>query len=162
MPRRKPSALPPLFLRAAELRARGASWEGVAKEIGRAEKTIRGWTRTYAAAWRKAVRDAGRQFAEEAAAESVLTLRKQLRSEDEKVCREAAAALIKFAAGRKPTPRKKGDAKSRLASQAAALAEFVGGLTDAEVTTLLRELRDDPLPAGTDAPPAAVGDPRTA
>jgi predicted transcriptional regulator len=155
MPRRQPSAPPPFFFRAAELRARGASWDAVAKEIGRTERTIRGWTRTFAAAWRKAVRDAGRQFAEEAA-ESVLTLRKQLRSEDAKVCREAAAALVKFAAGRKPVPRKKSDPKSRLTSQAAALAEFVGGLTDAEVTTLLRELRDEPSPAGTDAPPAAV------
>lgn len=133
-----PSAV--LFSRAAELRVRGSSWEAIAKEVGRAEKTVREWVRTYPREWQKAVREAEAQVAQEATAESVLTLRRQLRSDDEKTTREAAAALIKFAATKKPRPRTK-PRGAKASPQVASMAEFVGGLTDEEVTALLHELR---------------------
>ncbi|QEL15807.1 hypothetical protein [Limnoglobus roseus] len=146
---------PTLFLRAAELRVRGSSWDAIAKDVGRAEKTVREWVRTYPREWRKAVRDAEGQVAQEATAESVLTLRRQLRSDDEKTSREAAAALIKFAAlKQKPRTRAKPTRGPKVPPPVAALAEFVGGLTDEEVTTLLRELRRVPPADGTDAGPA--------
>lgn len=153
--------LPAPFAAAAELRARGSSWEAAAKELGKNEKTLREWAKKFPREWAALLRKFEAQIAKEATAESVLTLRKQLRSEDEKVGREAAATLIKYAATRrKPAAKKPRDAK--VAPEVAAIAEFVGGLTDDEVAALLRELETAPadLEAGTRAatPAAALAE----
>src|SRR5437763_156586 len=80
--------------RAAELRAGGASWEAVAEVVRRAADTVRQWPARYPDRWQAALRAAERKQACEATAEAVLVLRKLLRSEDEKVARDAARALI--------------------------------------------------------------------
>lgn len=153
--------IPTQFPAAAELRARGSSWEAAAKELGKNEKTLREWSKKFSREWAAALRKFEAQIAKEATAESVLTLRKQLRSEDEKVAREAAAAIIKYAATRrKPAAKKARDPK--VAPEIAAIAEFVGGLTDEEVAALLCELESAPadLEAGALAapPPAALAE----
>ncbi|MBL8866062.1 MAG: hypothetical protein JNK93_10935 [Planctomycetia bacterium] len=150
---RKP---PPQFDRAAEHRARGLSWDAAARELGRNEKTLREWAKKFPREWAAALRRHESTIAREATAESVHALRKQLRSEDEKIGRAAAASLIQYALTKsRKSPSRKGR-PAALAPDTAALAEFVEGLTDAEAETLLRELRAAPPAAGTgaDAAPA--------
>ncbi|HET6572972.1 MAG TPA: hypothetical protein VFG68_05165 [Fimbriiglobus sp.] len=105
MSRSKPSDR--LFAEAAELRAAGSSWEVVAAQVGRAARTVRRWPTLYRARWAAALRAAEARIATEAAAESVLTLRQQLRSEDGKVSRDAAHKLIQYrvALGKKKVAR---------------------------------------------------------
>jgi hypothetical protein len=96
-----------LLAEAAELRAAGSSWEVVAAQVGRAARTVRRWPTLYRARWAAALRAAEARIATEAAAESVLTLRQQLRSEDGEVSRDAAHKLIQYrvALGKKKTTR---------------------------------------------------------
>lgn len=149
--------IPPQLEAAAERRARGMSWEAAAKELGRNEKTLRDWAKKFPEAWRAALARCEVQIASEAKAESVLTLRKQLRSDDEKIARDAAAELIRYATTKRRTASRKSGRSRQFTSEIAAIAEFVGGLTDEETTALLRELRSaDPLRTddpGADARP---------
>ncbi len=156
---RKP---PPQFDRAAEHRARGLSWDAAARELGRNEKTLREWARKFPREWAAALRKCEAAVAREATAESVHALRTQLRSEDEKVGRAAAASLIQYALTKtRKSASRKGRRAAALAPDVAALAEFVGGLTDAEAETLLRELRE-PAPAAGTGPDAAPPPPSLA
>src|SRR4051812_48296644 len=82
-----------LLVQAAELRAGGAKWEAVAAQLHRAADTVRRWPRQYPDRWDIALRDAERRSVCEAAAESVHVLRTLLRSNDEKVRRDAARSL---------------------------------------------------------------------
>lgn len=113
---------PPLRLiaAAAELRAGGASWDAVATQVGRSVETVRRWPVAYPAIWRKAARIAERQLLTDATAESVHTLRRQLRSEDDKASRDAAQKLIQFrvADGKRGRPK-------RTAKRPAAASDFV-------------------------------------
>jgi transposase len=129
-----------LIPRAAELRQRGASWDAVAADVRRSVETVRDWPRKYPKEWRHACRAAKRQVNAEARAESLQTLRLQLRSEDEKASRDAATAILKLA---KPTARAKPQAKkSQLSSEMQAIAEYVQELSDEDLDHLLRELAE--------------------
>jgi hypothetical protein len=85
-----------LILEAAELRAAGSSWETIAAAVGRAVSTVRQWQGCYRDRWTAALRAAEARVATEAAAESVLALRAQLRSPDIAVSRNAARQLIQY------------------------------------------------------------------
>ena len=92
-----PNQPPPsddVFARAAELRVGGATWKTVAKEVHRAERTVRYWPRKYAERWFAALLQAERLMTAQADNESVLTLRRLLLSKDEKVRWHAAKSLI--------------------------------------------------------------------
>ncbi len=92
-----PNPLPDrLLTEAAELRAEGATWETVAVQVGRALSTVRGWPALYHAKWTALLRAAEQRIATEAAAESVLILRAQLRSKDPDISRNAAQKLIQY------------------------------------------------------------------
>lgn len=93
MPANKP---PPdeLLTHAAELRAAGLSWEAVAAKVGRSAETARRWPSTYPDRWQALLQAAERRLVCEAGAESVLILRQLLRSNDEKVRRDAARLLV--------------------------------------------------------------------
>lgn len=155
-----PRRLPDRFDRAVEQRARGASWVAAAREIGRRERTLRKWAKRFPDEWRRALTQWEAAVAREAAAESVFTLRMQLRSNDEKVVRAAADSLIQYALARAKAARsvrsKPGSIRS---TEATALAEFLGDLTDAEQHTLLAHLRstaDAGVGPSPDAPDIAL------
>lgn len=108
VPKKINAALTLLIQKAAELRAGGASWEMVATDVERAVATVRRWPAEYPVVWKRAFRIAEQQLLTDATAESVLTLRKQLRSEDEKSSRDAAQKLIQFRmAKQRKSPSKK-------------------------------------------------------
>jgi hypothetical protein len=93
MPRQQPPS-DEVFAHAAELRAAGATWDKVAKAVNRVERTVRGWTRKYADRWADALFQAERRMASQSDCESVLTLRKLLVSQDEKIRWHAAKCLV--------------------------------------------------------------------
>lgn len=149
MPRRTPGPAA-LLVQAAEGRAAGLSWDEIATRVGRSPDTVRRWPRVYRRAWARAVREAEAQLLTQATAESVHTLRKQLRSEDEKASREAAQKLIQFrVAVSKKKPARKAKSGS-VATQYAALE----GLSDEQ----LRSLAEEALAAelARRAPPAGA------
>lgn len=126
-----------LLNRAAELRAAGSTWEAVAAKIHRAADAVRKWPRDYADRWKIALREAERRLVCEAAAESVLVLRTLLRSEDEKVCRDAARSLtdlrldwskLELAAG--------SESAQPLTSDSARILAFLDGHPDEELARL--------------------------
>lgn len=151
MPQFKP---PPdsLLNQAAELRAAGKSWEAVADEVGRTVKTVRNWPEAYSLKWAELLRKAEARLVSEATAESVHTLRMQLRSSDDKASRDAAQKLISFrvALGKKPKQSTRNKAK-KPSSDAARLVAYLEGLPDDEFHTLAEEFDR----RRSDAPPAA-------
>ena len=82
--------------RAAELRAKGSSWEAVAQEMGLPASTLRLWPTKYADCWLASFRRAETDVFTEAVAEAIRALRKQLRSEEPVDVRDAAKQLLGF------------------------------------------------------------------
>jgi hypothetical protein len=119
-----------LLAEAAELRAAGSSWETVSAVLGRAVSTVRQWPSAYRDRWTAALRAAEARLATEAAAESVLALRAQLRSKDIEISRTAARQLIQYrvALDKIETPDPVGPAPS--GSDAARVAAHLEALTD--------------------------------
>ena len=94
-----PTARPPsdgLLLQAAELRVLGNSWERVAIELKVPVGRVRQWPVRYRRRWKRFHADAERRLMLEATAEAVATLRSQLRSKDEKACRDAAQKIVQI------------------------------------------------------------------
>ncbi len=125
-----------LLNRAAELRAGGATWDSVAKSLNRAADTVRRWPRDYPDRWKIALHEAERQLVCETAAESVLVLRKLLRSEDEKVRRDAARALMDLRLDLTKLELTSVSETTPLTSEAARLIAFLDGQPDEELAIL--------------------------
>ena len=93
--------------RAAEMKAAGSSWEAIANALQRKVQTAKKWSRVYANAWQELFGKFEKQFLDEAAAESVLALRRQLRADEATVSIRAAEKLIRYRISRgnsTPTP----------------------------------------------------------
>jgi hypothetical protein len=136
-----------VLARAAELRATGNSWEAVAAQMHRSVSTIRKWPNLYAERWHAALRAAERRLLADAGAESVLVLRQLLRSDDEKVRRDAAKFLIdlRLEQAKLDPPA----TSSAPPSDIQLFAAFLEGLTDEQLEQLAADLRN--------APPAQEG-----
>ncbi len=144
MPRKQPPS-DSLFARAAELRATGASWDVVAEEVGRAVRTVSGWPRKYADRWTTALIQAERRITAQSDCESVLTLRKLLLSQDEKVRWHAAKALIARRVERDKIELKSPPPQPALSSEAARLIAFLDGQPDEELSDIIAELPLHPV-----------------
>jgi len=142
-----------LLALAADLRAGGAPWDAVADKVGRAAETVRRWPAVYPAAWSAAARAAEQRLLAEATAESVLTLRKQLRSEDEKAGRDAARSLIQFRVATSKKARRATGSPVRPTTDATRIAAYLEGMTDAQIDAIVEELRTaGPRPVGERGP----------
>ncbi len=157
VPKKINAALTLLVQKAAELRAGGASWEMVATDVERAVATVRRWPAEYPVIWKRAFRIAERQLLTDATAESVLTLRKQLRSEDEKSSRDAAQKLIQFRMAKQKKPASKKPAKPPTIHHRIAL--YLETLSDEEIQTLTDEHLPKPVTPSQldDAPQPEAG-----
>jgi len=110
---------------AAEARAGGQSWDRAAAIVGYAASAVRLWPIRYAARWAAVLREAELRLVSEASAEAIHTLRKQLRSEDDKAAREAAKMLLALRQiGEKLRAEKPGDAPP-LSSEARDALEYL-------------------------------------
>jgi hypothetical protein len=131
-----------LLNRAAELRAGGTTWEAVAAQLHRSAATVRRWPREYAERWKLALADAERRLVCEAAAESVLVLRTLLRSDDEKVRRDAARSLTDLRLDLSKC-NLKSDSEASAATQssaAARLVAFLDGYPDEQLAAIAANL----------------------
>jgi hypothetical protein len=81
---------------AAEMRASGAAWEAIGAKLHRAESSVRRWPQAYPDRWNRFAAEAEHAVVVEAVAESVHVLRNLLRSQDEKIRRDAARALAEL------------------------------------------------------------------
>jgi len=150
-----------LLNRAAELRAGGAKWEAVGAQLHRSVAAVRRWPREYPDRWKTALCEAERRLVCEAAAESVLVLRTLLRSDDEKVRRDAARFLtdLKLDIAKIDLTRGNGEAPP-LGSDAARVVAFLDGHTDDELAALLANLFPAfPAHQPSDAEPGAAACP---
>ena len=124
------------LLQAAELRVLGNSWERAASEMKIPVGRLRQWPVRYRGRWRKIHADAERRLMLEATAEAVATLRKQLRSKDEKSSRDAAQKIvqIRIALQKSRNPKRaKGSPQTDLGRAAA----YLEGLNREETEELL-------------------------
>lgn len=145
---------------AAQARARGQSWEAVGEAVGRSADWVRKWPRKYGTRWTQALGAAEKDILQNAAAESVNTLRKLLRDKDVKTMQASAVNLLRHQIQRsKPAPAKKAKPKA-VPAAAVRLAEFVEALSDDELAQLLREVAADAA-NGTAAPGDARPEPDT-
>lgn len=153
MATKKPNAtLIALIQQAAELRAGGAAWETIATEVGRASNTVRKWPTEFPSTWKRAIRVAERQLLTDATAESVLTLRKQLRSEDEKSSRDAAQKLIQFRMAKQKKSRPTSVKPSKPPTIHQRIALYLETLSDEEIQRLITEH----VPSAPTAGPSAA------
>ena len=118
---------------AAELRALGHSWEHVARQVRRSPDTVRRWPRLYPDLWARVAADTRRDRTAEATGEAVAVLRDLLRSEDEKVRREAARDLLARVPAAEPADSPTPTNRFHI------IADFLGGLTDDDRRRLLDE-----------------------
>jgi hypothetical protein len=156
MSRNKPPS-DDLLAQAAELRAGGLNWEAVAAKVGRAADTVRRWPTLYPDRWQAVLHAAERRLVSEAGAESVLVLRQLLRSDDEKVRRDAARFLVYLRLElakldqKTPTPT-----SPHLTSDAARLVAFLEGHTDEQLEQFVAERRKPPADGVGDQPDAVA------
>ena len=139
----------------AELRAEGLSWDRVAARIKRNPRTLRKWRNKYADRWKLASAQAERGMAAEAECESVIVLRRLLRSIDEKVRWHAAKSLIALRLDLGKLDSKAPQAEApRQSPELTRLFTFLDGHPDAELQAIVADLA--PLPD----PDAACSGPR--
>jgi hypothetical protein len=85
-----------LIARAAELRARGESWEQVAAKVGRDRETVRHWPIRYPEEWNRYFRAAEDGVILDAASRARGFLQLLLEADDLKIGCAAARALLKY------------------------------------------------------------------
>lgn len=82
------------LLIAARARASGLSWKATAELVKRGVTTVHRWPRKYANEWTRLYEIAQTETQDEAGAEAVGVLRKQMRSADVKIAHASAKALL--------------------------------------------------------------------
>ena len=87
-----------LVVKAADLRARGVSWSAVAMKVGRKMDTVEEWPKRYPELWQQALAEGRVASASETASEAGVVLRLLLRSQDEKIKRDAVRLSLEFEA----------------------------------------------------------------
>jgi hypothetical protein len=150
-----------LVNQAAEERAGGATWAAAAVRVGRSADTVRRWPIHFPDRWQAALREAEVRLAGDAAAESVLTLRQLLRSDDETVRRDCARLLIDLRL--KLARLGRGDPTdgptSRLSPEALRFIAFLDGHPDDELAELTADLDPPPRIPGPGVPAGPAGGP---
>ncbi len=152
---RQPIPSDAVLARAAELRAGGSNWEAVAAKLNRSAETVRKWPALHPERWQAALHQAERRLVAEASAESVLILRQLLRSDDEKVRRDAAEFLVEL----RLTLAKLDDkshlehSTNALTSDSARFAAYLQGHSDEELDRLVAELQQATIEEPADPGP---------
>lgn len=134
--------------KAAQLRRGGASWSEIALVVGRNRQTVRNWSTEHSQEWQAAIDALEKSESletniENAAREAILILRSLLRSQDEKIQRDAAKTLLDLNTSH----------SSPSHSKLAILAQMVEGLNDHDLFQLLQESN----PAGKSKPDPCDG-----
>ena len=123
--------------RAAELRVEGKSWTAIGAELGKRPTTVKRWANNFPEIWQQKIQQFQKMLAQDVAAEAILVLRAALRSDDEKIRRDAAKELLSFHLTHSPPLKEKAEKSSTLQP----LTVQLEGLPDAELQRLLDEQR---------------------
>ena len=127
-----------LLSTAAELRAGGTSWETIAKQLHRHERTCRRWPLQFAADWQRFYRAAEERLLCEASAEALHILRTLLRAKDAWLCQNTAKYLL---TQRLEAGQRTGEAQPDVAEDEwTRIADYLRSLTEPERDKLLEEL----------------------
>jgi len=146
---KKAAKPPPMLSEIADLRARGASWEKVAKELQLNMHTIKKWPQRYRMAWAKALGAARRELQNELMAESLLQLRKLLRSKKETIIRDSATRLLQYFSGKSRRRPTKAGARRSPTNDFDRIATHLAGMSNEEVLRVYNHCRkESPLPDG--------------
>src|SRR5262245_53614337 len=84
-----------LLERAAELRANGSSWDVVARKLDTNPDVLRAAVAAHRKQYRRFFVAARREVLDESFCEGLYTLRRQVRSDDERIANKAADALVR-------------------------------------------------------------------
>jgi hypothetical protein len=107
----------------AAMRARGASWATAAANLKRHASSVRKWPHYYPDLWTKLLAEAEEEVLQDARAESLASLRQQLRNEDPKIVLAAGQQLLKAAPPDREPPPDCDDDALRLAQYARSLSD---------------------------------------
>jgi hypothetical protein len=134
-----------VFARAAELRAAGHTWEAAAKLLKRSGRVISTWPLRYPERWAAALRAARRRAVDDCAAESLVALRKLLRSDDGKLQLGAARCLAELLIEQARLDLKAGTIAPEVPPLALQIAHYMETHTDEDIARTAEFLRRPPL-----------------
>jgi hypothetical protein len=146
-----------LIVKAADLRARGVSWAAVAAKVGRKVMTVEEWPKRFPELWKQALAEARLASASETASEGGAVLRLLLRSQDEKIKRDAVRLSLEFEAQAlarmQPAAERDEDTPD---SEAVRIVRFAQGMSHDEIRAMLRRVvsREEPASGGSSGPVA--------
>jgi hypothetical protein len=126
---------------AADLRARGVTWEAIAQVLNCKLETCRDWPNRYADEWRRLLGQSDRQHQRDAQAEGRRVLRELVRAEDAKTKLRAACRL--YAPTTAKSRRTKPPAMTAADRDMAMFISELKGLSDED----LQQLIDDAMAA---------------
>jgi hypothetical protein len=135
-----------VLARAADLRARGNTWEATANHLKRSPHTIAKWPVLDPDRWATALRDAQRRVIGDMAAQSLEVLRRLLHADDGRLRKEAAAFLADLRVKQARLDLKAGPPGPPVPPLAAEIARILEDYSDedaAQLLVLLRQFRRD-------------------
>jgi hypothetical protein len=145
-----------LIVKAADLRARGVSWAAVAAKVGRKVMTVEEWPKRFPEVWKQAFAEARVASASETASEGGAVLRLLLRSQDEKIKRDAVRLSLEFEARAlaRTQPAAERDDEDTPDSEAVRIVRYAQGMSHDEIRALLREVvaEEGSAPSGSGVP----------
>src|SRR5215213_5418369 len=144
-----------VLAQAADMRAHGYSWKATARDLGRQPNELKQLAKAAGPQWRRLLAAARREMIEDAFAESVLELRRQVRNTlADKQAGFAAGTLVKLWM---TLVRHRGRANKPPGPPPDPLGEYIDSLSDADVRKLLDEHRARQKPGPGNDPPAEGG-----
>lgn len=124
---------------AAELRAAGYSWDSISPKMGRSTRTCRRWPTLYPDDWDKRFYSATRRLAEEIGSEGRITLKRLLRSKDEKITEGAGKFLSRLLEKAEDAFYRKTDQTNRQTDKDTTKPSILENLDDDQKRALLDE-----------------------
>jgi Homeodomain-like domain len=130
--------------RAAQLRATGMGYLEIARELGRPVNTVRNWSYTYRDHWNQLMATHQQGVTTDAYSEALASLRVLLRSDDERIRRDAAKAILDTTGPIQPVP------DQPPITDLHRFADYLEGLSDEDLLALLgaKDTRDLTGPDG--------------
>ena len=144
-----------LMKNVAELRAAGFSWDSIGPQMGRSARTCRRWPTLYPDDWDRLFELAERRIIEELGSEGRRTLKRMLRSKNEKLQQDTGKFLSRLRFDSKAAHERKADQTGGRESKYAPYIAFLETLDDDQARAFLDEYVVRRMAELRDAQPAA-------
>lgn len=131
------------LVRVARLRASGFSWGAVAKELGVHESTVSRRTKSDST-WSNLLAEAEVAIARETTSEAVMLLRQELRAEEPKDRRDAAAKLLRYTyqAVRQAPSLAKGAVEAKVPTEFEFAVNFLKGKSPKQIEAIFKTFEE--------------------